>query len=204
MIESSSRRKIVIHHCHLDNEIIQKIRPRDLVFFDDCLYSQYLFFKMNEQALNDLTVDCVFGLSTHLLRDASIKPIYAIESHVIHDAVNETFRQNEEFNQLPDECAGMMSLAEVQDVLKHSIAHLAFHGHNHLDLNGVGLVEKIRLFSKDVKVGADCLKSLGLRTDIFVYPYAHSFFTSQKILERNGFVQTFAGETTKRIPIESL
>ena len=39
IIESSKFRKIVIHHTHLIDNIIDLLLPNDIVFFDDCLYS---------------------------------------------------------------------------------------------------------------------------------------------------------------------
>ena len=65
-ILSRSNNKIVIHHtCYIDdNVILASLRKNDLVFFDDCLYSQYVFLKKYAKSLEDMSIACILGFST--------------------------------------------------------------------------------------------------------------------------------------------
>ena len=51
---------------------------------------------------------------------------------------------------------------------------------------------------------AKILSEMGIKTDIYVFPYSYEPFLSHTILKRNGFRYTFAGKDSKRIPIEEL
>lgn len=65
-ISRANSKKIVIHHtCYIDDDIIlAALCQNDLVFFDDCLYSQYLFLKKYAKVLADKSIACVLGFST--------------------------------------------------------------------------------------------------------------------------------------------
>lgn len=65
-ISRANSKKIVIHHtCYIDDDIIlAALCQNDLVFFDDCLYSQYLFLKKYAKVLADKSITCVLGFST--------------------------------------------------------------------------------------------------------------------------------------------
>lgn len=63
-------RKIVIHHTHLIKDIMSLLKDDDIVFFDDCLYSQYLFIKKYIQELQLKNITCILGFSTRILRSS--------------------------------------------------------------------------------------------------------------------------------------
>jgi hypothetical protein len=48
------------------------------------------------------------------------------------------------------------------------------------------------------------MKEYNLITNIYVYPYAYEPCISQIYLKKRGFKYIFAGNNSKRIPIESL
>ena len=73
---------------------------KDLVFFDDCLFSQYVFIKDNLQKLQALEVDCILGFSSGLYASEDAEQMYAIESHVLHNACNRCIKTLEDANRL--------------------------------------------------------------------------------------------------------
>lgn len=54
-------------HTHLlGQRIVDFLDANDIVFFDDCLFSQYNFIKDNESFFKDMAIDCVLGFSSGL------------------------------------------------------------------------------------------------------------------------------------------
>lgn len=48
LIDLAARRRVVVHHTHLlGQRIVDFLHANDIVFFDDCLFSQYNFIKEN-------------------------------------------------------------------------------------------------------------------------------------------------------------
>lgn len=50
-IAQHANRKLVVHQVLDAKSLMSKLAAGDLVFFDDCLYSQYLFLKDNAEEL---------------------------------------------------------------------------------------------------------------------------------------------------------
>lgn len=192
----TSNRKIVIHHTHLISNICEYLQDGDIVFFDDCLYSQYVFLKDNINWLINHRIICILGFSAMLFRAAE-KPIYGIKSAELHDRIH---------NGDKSALAGFMSIAEIQELLTFSNIYLACHGSWHLDLQHMNLskIDMFKAFNNDVVQAKKLFAIYGFITDIFVYPYAYDFFISDKILHNNGFKQIYAGKNSKRIEIEEL
>ena len=59
------------------------------------------------------------------------------------------------------------------------------------------------VFKKDLDDGINSLRTHNLSTDIFVYPYVQSFYSSDVLLQKNGF-QTIIGSNIFRYAIENL
>ena len=67
LIDLVTRRRVVVHHTHLlGQRIVDFLHVNDIVFFDDCLFSQYNFIKDNENFFKEMTIDCVLGFSSGL------------------------------------------------------------------------------------------------------------------------------------------
>lgn len=205
IIYSIVKRIIVFHECFTFNDAIKRIlKPYDLLFFDDCVYSQYVFLKKYNIFFKDNNIFCILGFSSGLIRKPNAIPIKEIETKNIHDRVNDIIKSWKDIDKLPYECNGMMSIDELNEMNKEPNIFIALHGCVHLHLHELDLLEKIKAFEADVKNGKRILEEYGFRTNIYVYPYAYSFLFSEKILKKYKFIYSFAGEKTKRIPIEKL
>lgn len=189
-------RKIVIHHTHLIDDIMSLLNDNDLVFFDDCLYSQYLFIHQNKQQLQAKNINCILGFSTQIYRTTQI-PIIE-NSAILHDRVHAD--DNTAFG-------GFMSLSELRELLCFDNIHLAGHSAKHLELEKIttSKLQQSQIFNKDITLMKKDLDALNLNTDIFVYPYAYDDFPcAETIVRINGFRYIFAGKNSKRIEIETL
>jgi len=190
-------RKIVIHHCHLIKNIVDLLDDNDLVFFDDCLYSQFVFIKNNIQKLRNKHITCVLGFSTNLYRRNEFDAIYDINSAILHDRIHA-----DDMSALN----GFMSLNELNFLLKYDNIHLACHGCMHLQLEKIckSKIDLMTKFNDDLNNATKMLNELNLKTDIFVYPYAFDFFVSDKIVHKHGFNHIFAGKNSQRLEIEKI
>ena len=196
---NNCNRKIVIHEtCIYDDwQIIDNICQNDILFFDDCLYSQYVFLKRNNDKLASKNVTCIIGFSTSIFRRDNQTPIEFAHCASFHDRVHSG-----------DESAyaAYMSISEIEELLKFENILLACHGDAHLDLHlEQSRMQKMKLFSDDIYSASMRLRQLGLSTDIFVYPYAYDdILLCNHILKKNGFIKAFAGKDTRRLTFESL
>ena len=103
----AASRKIVVHHCHLINNIMCFLNDNDLVFFDDCLYSQYCFIKDNNCYMQKHNMSCILGFSANLYRRHSQNPVYSVKSADLHEAVH-MYGESK--------CNGFMSLDELDEL----------------------------------------------------------------------------------------
>lgn len=192
-------RKIVIHEtCQYDDkQICDTLQQNDILFFDDCLYSQYVFLRKNIIALQQKNVTCVLGLSTSICRKDNLQPTYFAHCAECHDKVHA--------NDV-SAYAAYMSIDEVKQLLRFSNVLVACHGDNHLELCKVkSKIDRAVLFQKDIIAASDMLKHLDMKTDIFVYPYAFDdIMLSRHTLKQLGYRHIFAGNDSKRIPFETL
>ena len=86
----SSNRRIVIHYPFTASEkIVNCIRENDIMFFDDCLYSQYLFIKENIEMLKSKNARCILGFSSGLYASESSKNTIGIKSEHAHMLCNQ-------------------------------------------------------------------------------------------------------------------
>lgn len=191
-------RKIVVHHTHIlgEQQILSKLKDNDILFFDDCLYSQYLFLqKFNVQLLKK-NIKCILGFSTHIHRTTQ-KIIEYENSAILHDYIH----KNIDFAY-----GGFMSIDEIKYLLKYENIFLAAHGSRHLQLNS-RLYTKFKqttLFTLDIITMCAELKTYNLSTDIFVYPYAYDDFPCSKyIVKKYNFKYIFAGYNSQRLEIEN-
>lgn len=191
-------RKIVIHHTHIldDQLILSVLKDNDVLFFDDCLYSQYLFLKNNNHILRSKNIICVLGFSTRLYRTHQI-PIIE-NSAVLHNR----YHSNDN-----DSLGGFMSLDELRELLMYNNIIIAGHGSNHLELNmmNLTLIQQSQVFIQDISNMTKELKHFNFYTDIFVFPYAYDVFPcAKKIVYNAGFNHIFAASDSQRIEIEIL
>lgn len=203
-IYSQNRRMVVIHHTHLIKNIVGLLNQKDLVFFDDCLFSQYIFLKNNIEQLKKKDIMCVLGLSPKAVRPIGNPGVYAVESAVLHNQLNA------EVQTIDDEITGeyingFMTIDEVKELLTDETVFLALHGCCHLKLENekTQIMQGVK-FRRDIKDGVEKLAEFGLSTDIFVYPYAHEPFIGRKVLSEFGFRYIFAGKDSKRISLETI
>lgn len=144
---------LVVHHTHLVPGLFWLFRPHDVVFFDDCLYSQYTFLAENVDRMSEIGIDCVLGLSPKAMRPEGICGIREIESWRLHEALNSQVRSASD-TASGDYLRGFMCESEVRELLSHGNVHLALHGCCHLKLETVeNRVEQARMFSEDVDSG---------------------------------------------------
>lgn len=200
LVLKSSGRRVVMHQPHTVGNPMGRLNNGDLLFLDDCLYSQYLFLKEHGKKLLSRGIGVVLGLSSFLVRDNSCSPDFVSVSSELHDRIH-----SGDMTALN----GFMSVQEVKELLKGENVFLAFHGGTHLNLEldeslGKGKIDIAGDFRKDVSAGVGRLGELGFDTDIFVYPYAYDFFISDRILKEFGFRYIFAGRNSRRIEIEDL
>jgi hypothetical protein len=195
---------IVIHHILDDEFIFYRLKQNDLIFFDDCLYSQYLFIKKHYQKIHDWNIVCVMGLSPKAIRPDGIPGLKNVESHILHNQMNSQIKTcNDEIHS--DFISGFMSKSEIDDILNLENVFLALHGCCHLKLENIpNQLERIKVFMNDTTDGKKILESLGYETDIFVYPYDYEPSIGDAFLRRMGFRYIFGGDNSKRIYVETL
>lgn len=62
-----------------------------MIFFDDCLFSQYLFIEKHRHVIKDLNAMCIVGFSSGLACSEEVEEsnqIESIESRLVHDRCN--------------------------------------------------------------------------------------------------------------------
>ena len=64
------------------------LQQNDMLFLDDCLYSQYVFLLKNIDALKDKNIACVLGFSTSIFRREDRLPIYDAHCAEFHNRVH--------------------------------------------------------------------------------------------------------------------
>lgn len=204
-------RLIVIHHCQLIcDKIISVLQNNDILFFDDCLYSQYVFLKQYNNILKEKDIICVLGFSAALHRLDKDNPIYDIESHVIHNKCNQFIKtyKDVETNYF-EELNGFMHLDEIKELLQEDNIYLACHGSCHLDFRNTtdtNLVNIIK-FKKDLDDAVNLFKFHKLIANIYVYPYAYSLNNLfEPCIKQQNFIYIFANDKLhgSRISIEDL
>ena len=205
------RRRVVVHHAHLlKDQICQLLKPKDLVFFDDCLFSQYVFIKDNLQKLKALEVNCILGFSSGLYASEDAEQTYAVESHVLHNACNRCIKTLEDANRLRSslyEMKGFMKVSQLKELLSLDFCQLALHGCCHLDLQHQrsSVLQKMVLFKQDLDDGCQQLAELGLCTSMYVYPYIYSLLASDSLLRQCGFTKIVGSQADSlRCSIEDL
>lgn len=192
----NARRKIVVHHTFRVKDMVFLLDNNDLVFFDDCLYSQYVFIKENIDMLKEKDIHCVLGFSSKIFRHDNALPIYEADCAEFHDRVH---------NGDKDALNAYMTICEIEELLQHNNVYLACHGSQHLDLKNMNFskLQQMHAFTVDIDQALVDLDALHQKTSIFVFPYAYDQFPlAYKILNDRGFHFIFAGQDSKRIQIE--
>lgn len=83
LVRRIGKRNIVVHHTHILNHgILDLIKSGDIVFFDDCVYSQYVFFMENAGFFMKNDIYAVFGFSTALFRQDGVRPVVETTSEL--------------------------------------------------------------------------------------------------------------------------
>lgn len=194
----NTKRKIVVHHTFCIKDMISLLDNNDLVFFDDCLYSQYVFMAENIDKLKAKDICCVLGFSSKIFRHNNAFPIYEADCAEFHNRVH---------NGDKDALNAYMTIREIEELLQHNNVYLACHGSQHLDLKNMGLskLQQMHAFTADIDQASVDLGALNQKTSIFVFPYAYDQFPlAYKILNDRGFHFIFAGQDSKRIQIEDV
>ena len=102
------------------------LQQNDMLFLDDCLYSQYVFLMKNIDALEDKSIACVLGFSTTIFRREYQLPIYDAHCAEFHDRVHSGD---------DSAYAAYMSINDIKTLLEAENIILACHGDEHLDLH---------------------------------------------------------------------
>lgn len=198
-IKNNNFRKIVIHHTHIlgDELILSLLKDNDVLFFDDCLYSQYLFIKNNINILKNKNIICVLGFSTQIYR--TTQNIIIEKSEILHNKIHQN-------NILA--YGGFMTIAEIYELSTYDNIYLAGHGAKHLNLENItdSKINQSKIFMSDINIMKSNLLSLHLTPQIFIFPYeydmfpcAHKIITNLKI-----FKYIFTSNLYSRVNIETL
>lgn len=201
----SNNRKIVIHQAY--NPLIAGlIHDNDILFFDDCLYSQYRFVIDNNDMLMKKNTICVFGFSSALFRDEDVDPILEIDSHVIHNAINQFVKTYHDVDNRHYGFSGLMSISEIKQLMAFSNVRFALHGCCHLNLRIIqSRLFQMNMFISDLDDGIHLWKQhFDDYPTAYVFPYAYEPFLANTALKRRNILHSFAGNNTKRIPIEHI
>ena len=198
-------RRIVIHHTHLIPNIIDLLTENDIVFFDDCLYSQYIFIKTYYQKLVEKNIICILGFSTHLHRPPEATPIVDIQSKDIHLYCNSICQTILDVIPANNITGGLMSINEIKELIQLDNIYLAIHGACHLNLHELSIskFKKYNLFNKDIADGLYELDQYGLTTNILVCPYEYQCIGLTSIASKYGLTFIF-GNGDDRTYIEDL
>lgn len=195
MIDIQGSRLLVIHEV-LNYNYINNIQNNDMLFFDDCLYSQYICIKKYNLLFIEKNVKCVLGFSTGIYRNETQQPMFNAICSECHDKIHNNI----------DVTNAYMSLTELRELLSFNNVYLAAHGHMHLKLESVNSnIQRVQKFIIDCTQMFNKLKDYNLYTDIYVFPYAFDdIIGCYNFLKKHGIKQFFAGKNTKRIEIERL
>lgn len=191
-------RKIVIHDTYkFKDKILKHLNDNDLIFFDDCLYSQYVFLKDNINQLQQKNIVCVISFSSKIYRQKDNKPIYEADCVEYHNKVH-----NNDLNAFN----AYMTLDELRQLIAIDNIYLAGHGAKHLDLQNMNLsiLQQTNLFKSDLNEMLIDYKKYNLKTNIFVYPYAYDRFLLADFIVKKNFNFIFAGKNSKRIQFEDI
>ena len=191
-VETKSR-NLVIHNIINENEIISKIKPTDIIFFDDCTYDQYCFIKNNLSVLQSIPL--VIGFSTGLYREESNQPITGITTKELHDGFH---RGDMSFKN------GFMTLNEIIELSNLDNIYIALHGHDHLFLENEKPYKRSLIFRSELNKSLTFLNQNDIKTNIFVYPYDFFDCMSTEILKNNGFFHIYPSKNNSRIYIEDV
>ena len=204
-----SQRRIVIHHTHiLQQKILELLQTDDVVYFDDCLFSQYVFLREKTQFFIKKNITVIIGFSSGLYASESCnKQTYDVTSNALHHICNKCIKTINDANSFRDslpEMNGFMKISQLKELLEFPFVKLALHGCCHLKLEDeYNLIAKAMMFKKDLNDAIAQLEKLKLKTNIYIYPYVYSFLTSDMILKKSGFNE-IVGSKTFRISIEDL
>lgn len=197
-------RRIVIHHTHKISNLVNLLEEDDVVFFDDCLYSQYIFLKENNNTLKQKNITCILGFTPKAVRPEGCPGIVEVESNILHDWLNSVVLKPED-DVSGEMLNGFMTLSEVKELLLEENIYLALHGGCHFKLENIyDKFQQYDIFYRDLKWGINKLKEFGLSTNTYVFPYEFQPFLGVKILENFGFYNIFAASERDRLPIETL
>lgn len=203
-IETS--KNITIHHCHLFDikTVLNQINQNDVLFFDDCLYSQYVFLKNFNELFRERHIKCVLGFSSYLFREEGERGIYDIRSDEIHKECNKHIKSIKDSKDGLKTINGFMTISEIKNLLTYDNISLALHGCCHLRLTDLDKFDQLTTFRLDLIDGMEMLNKHNLKTNIFVYPYEYSLKTMNIILVNYGFQYIFGEDETDRIELETL
>lgn len=204
-IQYSKNRKIVIHQAY--NPLISdSIHKDDVLFFDDCLYSQYKFVVDNYDDLMLKNVKCVFGFSSALFRDDCVSPIAKIESYKIHDKVNSYVKTYHDIDNRSNDFSGLMTIAEIKQLMELDNIRFALHGCCHLNLKLIqSKLSQMTAFISDLDDGIQLWRQhFNDYPKAYVFPYAYEPFLANRALIKRNIHYSFAGMHSKRIPIEDV
>jgi peptidoglycan/xylan/chitin deacetylase (PgdA/CDA1 family) len=99
---------------------------------------------------------------------------------------------------------GFVSLKELKVLESLENVYIALHGHSHLYLETMPMLERSVVFRKELEKSVNFLLEIGVRTNIFVYPYDFTDCLSDKILHENGFHHIYPSEKQSRIYVEDI
>ena len=204
-IQYSQNRKLVIHQAYHPH-IIDSIHEYDVLFFDDCLYSQYKFVVSNYDRLMMKNTKCVFGFSSALFRDECVSPTIEVDSHEIHDKVNSYAKTYHDVDNQSNDFSGLMTINEMKQLMELANVGFALHGCCHLNLRLIpSKLSQMSAFISDLNDGIQLWHHhFNYYPKAYVFPYAYEPFLANRALAKRNIHYSFAGNHTKRIPIEDV
>lgn len=210
---SHSNRKIVVHHTHvLKDKILEAIQPNDLIFFDDCLFSQYSFIKQHRCTIENLNAMCIIGFSSGLVCAEEVEEseqIESIESKLVHDRCNALVKSSANLHLLDGDWSlkCFMKVSQIEELLNFENVYVALHGCCHLNLEKMfdDKLDQLKIFKEDTIAGKELFKSrLGFSPSIYVHPYAYAPPLARVFLDQIGCIYQFADGINSRIPVEEI
>ena len=189
-----ANRKLVMHEYDKHIDVLTLLQPNDILFLDDCVFSQYEFVNTHIVQLKALNITIVLGFSTRLHRNMNEYPTYDTTAN-LHKKYH--YGDMTSLN-------GFMTIQEIKELLSYDNVYIANHGANHLNLSEYDYLQAYKKFKDDIDIAIADLDVYGIHTNIFVYPYSYEIPLMSNYLKHNGYIHIFAGKSSKRISIEAL
>lgn len=165
----------------------------DVLTWDDGLLSQYACIK----SMCDVGATCFVGITTGIAETASRQAETKEYTPVIDIKCDEAHRVYRESG----DAGAYMTWEHIKD-LEASGAIIVGHGHQHLDVRNLPIVEQGQLVMKDtVDMRSSFMVNLGYTPSGYIYPYNYSKGILDAVIKSYGHSVRFGSE---RVAVETL